>query len=80
MTVLEMYAQHGSVSYGEITAARFRDILLGAVPEEDEIARVGQALMEMPGNAAYDLAAELGISFQTLNTRAEILCGCGLPS
>ena len=79
MTVLEMYAQHGSVSYGEITAQRLQDILLGKSPAEDEIASVRQALMEMPGDAAYDLAIELGLSYQALNTRAQALCGRGLP-
>ncbi len=36
--------------------------------------------MEMPGDAAYDLAAELGVSFQALNARAEALCGRGIPT
>lgn len=80
MTVLEMYAQHGSVSYGELSASRLRAILLGAAPAREELSRVGQALMEMPGDAAYDLAAELGVSFQALNARAEALCGRGIPA
>ena len=79
MTVLEMYAQHGSVSYGEIAAHRLREILLGEVPSYAELPRVRQALMEMPGHTAHDLAKELGVSFQALNARADELCGQELP-
>ena len=79
MTVLEMYAQHGSVSYGEITAPRLRTILLGDDPDREELACVGQALMEMPGNMAHDLAAELGMSFEALDARAGALLGERIP-
>lgn len=80
MTTLEAYAQHGSVSYGEISAARLSEILCGATPDADERASVVQALTEMPGSSAYDLAAELGMTYASLNDRAVSLCGRGLPS
>lgn len=80
MTILQAYALHGSVSYGDISAPRLRDILLGDQPEPSEKPRVGQALMEMPGVSAFDLAAELGMSYQALNDRAMSLCGRPLPS
>ena len=80
MTVLEMYAQHGSVSYGEIAASRLREILLGEMPSYEELPCVRQALTEMPGHTAHYLAKELGVSFQTLNARAAELCGQELPT
>lgn len=80
MTTLEAYAQHGSVSYGEINAARLSEILCGATPDADERASVVQALTEMPGFSAYDLAVELGMTYASLNDRAVVLCGRGLPT
>jgi hypothetical protein len=80
MTTLEAYAQHGSVSYGEIGAARLSEILRGARPDADERASVVQALTEMPGSSAHDLAAELGMTYASLNDRAVTLCGRGLPA
>ena len=79
MTMLEAYAQHGSVSYGEINASRLREVLLGAAPVAGERASVVQALTEMPGVSAHDLAAELCMSYADLNDRALALCGRGLP-
>lgn len=70
MTMLEMYAHHGSISYGPITAERLRTILLGDEPTEAECVRAEQAMLEMPLHNAYDLAVELGIPCQTLDARA----------
>lgn len=79
MTLLEAYAQHGSVSYGQITSARLRSILLGAPPIGHERARVRQAMMEMPGKYAFELAVELNISYAVLNQRCLDLLGEELP-
>ncbi len=79
MTTLEAYAMHGSVSYGLLEADRLRDILLGSPPVPQEEPRIYQALMEMPGKCAHDLAAELGLSYQQLSARTIDLCGQGLP-
>lgn len=79
MTLLEMYAQHGSVSYGELTPARLRDILLGDAPVGHERARIRQALTELPGKYAFQLAAELNLSYGALNERALDLLGEELP-
>lgn len=80
MTTLEAYAQHGSVSYGEIDAKRLSEILYGADLHADERASVSQALMEMPGSSAHDLAAELGMTYDSLNDRTVAICGRGLPT
>ena len=79
MTLLEAYAQHGSVSYGELTPVRFGSILLGDTPVGNERARVRQALMEMPGKYAFDLASELNLSYDALNQRSLDLLGEELP-
>ncbi len=79
MTVLEAYAHHGSISYGKISAPRLKEILLGDAPNDDESPCVFQALMEMHGALAFDLAVELGISYDSLNNRALILCEQSLP-
>jgi len=57
MTVLAMYAQHGSCSYGE---ARLRAILHGDTPTDAELARFGQAMLEMPADSVPERAAEIG--------------------
>ena len=80
MTLLEAYAQHGSVSYGKLTPARFGSILLGDPPVGDERARIRQALMEMPGKYAFDLASELNLSYAALNQRSLDLLGEELPA
>lgn len=46
MTWLAVYAQHGSCSYGELSAKRLREILLGDAPAPDERASIRQALLE----------------------------------
>ncbi len=79
MTMLETYAQHGSVSYGQLTAARLRSILLGDEPTTQERVRVRQALMEMPGVGAFELANEIGISYRDLNKRCFDLLAEELP-
>lgn len=79
MTVLEACAHHGSVSYRKISAARLRDILLGAEPAQGELASVEQALTEMPAARGYDLAVEIGMTHVALDARTRDLCnGQGL--
>lgn len=85
MTRLEAYAQHGSCSYSPITAERLRAILLGATPVESEMPSVGQALLETPATGLYhdpaaELAAELGMSLEQLETRCIELTGEKLGS
>lgn len=75
MTTLEMYAQHGSVSYGDLDPERLREILLGDPPTSAELVRAEQAVMETPVSSAHQLAAELGISFADLDARAVELFG-----
>jgi len=77
--MLEMYAQHGSVSHGPIGADRLKAILLGDSPDSEEYPRVWQSLMEMPGSHAFDLASEIGVSYRYLNERTRELFGEGLP-
>jgi len=79
MTTLDAYAMHGSTSYGLLEAERLREILLGNPPARREEPCVYQALMEMPGKCAHDLAAELGIPYDRLLARTVELCGQGLP-
>ena len=80
MSVLESYAHHGSMSYGQISPSRLHEILLGDEPDSAERARVGQALLEMPGRSAFDLAAELRMTHDALNTRCLELFGHPLPT
>jgi hypothetical protein len=79
MNTLEAYAHHGSTSYGPLAPQRLKDILFGDIPVGAELARVEQALMETPGAYAYDLAVELGITYESLNDRARKLLGRDLP-
>ncbi len=79
MTTLEVYAHHGSTSYGEITAALLREILCGATPEREEIPRVCQALTETAGYKAYELAEELGLQHEEIDARTRAICDRGLP-
>lgn len=85
MTWLAAYAQHGSCSYGEISAARLREILLGDAPARDEQASVRQALLEMDAVAlncspAQELAVELGLTLAQLDARCVGLTGDRLGS
>lgn len=80
MTALELYAHHGSTSYGSLTTERLRQILEGDTPNRDEIARVGQAFDEIPGAIAFDLAVEMGISYERLNGRVKEIIGHGVPA
>ncbi len=80
MTTLDLYAHHGSTSYGGITSARLREILRGTAPDRQEIPRVCQALTETAGYKAYELADELGLEYADLDARTRAICGCGLPS
>lgn len=75
MTVLAMYAQHGSCSYGEISAARLRSILHGDTPTDAERVRFEQAMLEMPADSVPDLAAEIGMTAAEIEKRTIALCG-----
>lgn len=75
MTVLAMYAQHGSCSYGEISAERLRAILHGDTPTDAERVRFEQAMLEMPADAVSDLAAEIGMTTAEIEERTIALCG-----
>ena len=75
MTVLAMYAQHGSCSYGEISAARLRSILHGDTPTDAERVRFEQAMLEMPADSVPDLAAEIGMAAAEIEERTIALCG-----
>ena len=75
MTVLAMYAQHGSCSYGEISAARLRSILHGDTPTDAERVRFEQAMLEMPADSVPDLAAEIGMTAAEIEERTIALCG-----
>ncbi len=79
MTALDFYAHHGSTSYGALTSARLREIILGAAPGREETPRVCQALTETAGYKAYELAEELGLEHEDIDARTRALCGCGLP-
>ena len=75
MTVLAMYAQHGSCSYGEISAARLRSILHGDTPTDAERVRFEQAMLEMPADSVPDLAAEIGMTAAEIEERTIALSG-----
>jgi hypothetical protein len=75
MTVLAMYAQHGSCSYADITAARLREILQGAVPAYEELPSVRQAMTEMPAHLVPRLAEEIGMTADQIIRRTIQLCG-----
>lgn len=83
MTTLQAYAAHGSVSYGEISAERFAEIVKGDVPTTGERVSVCQGLTEMHaasinGNSADELAAELGMARADIEARCRELCGVAL--
>lgn len=85
MTWLAAYAQHGSCSYGELSAERLREILLGDAPAPDERASVSQALLETDAVAlncapAQELADELGLTLGQLDARCVELTGHKLGS
>lgn len=75
MTVLAMYAQHGSCSYGEISAERLRAILHGDAPTDAERVRFEQAMLEMPADSVPDLATEIGMTAAEIEARTMALCG-----
>lgn len=79
MSFLQSYAQHGSTSYGDLEASRLLEIIRGAEPAPEEMPRLQQAFMEMPGYRAHDLAAEIGMSHADLEARVTALLGEELP-
>lgn len=85
MTTLQAYAAHGSTSYGEITAARFAEIVRGDTPTPDERLCVCQGLTEMHATSvgrdmAGELAAEIGATRAELEARCQELCGVALAA
>lgn len=85
MTWLAAYAQHGSCSYGDLSAKRLREILLGDAPAPDERESVRQALLETDAVAlncapAQELADELGLTLAQLDARCVELTGRKLGS
>lgn len=83
MTTLQAYAAHSSVSYGEISAERFAEIVKGDTPTTGEKVRVCQGLTEMHAasinrDSAEELATELGMTRAAVEARCHELCGVGL--
>jgi hypothetical protein len=75
MTVLEMYAQHGSCSYNPITPDRLREVLQGATPAREELPSVRQAMTEMPAHEVPRLAEEIAMTADQITRRTIELCG-----
>lgn len=85
MMTLQAYAAHGSTSYGEISAARFAEIVRGDAPTPDERLSVCQGLTEMHATSigrdvADELAAEIGVTRAALEARCQELCGVALAA
>lgn len=83
MTILQAYAAHSSVSYGEISAERFAEIVKRAAPTTGEKVSVCQGLTEMHAvsinrDMAAELAEELGLSRAAVEARCRELCGAGM--
>ncbi len=83
MTTLRAYAAHGSVSYGDISAARFGEIVQGDTPTTGERVSVCQGLTEMHAasvnrESADELAAELGMTRAAVEARCRELCGVAM--
>lgn len=83
MKTLDAYAAHGSVSYGDISAARFAEIVRGDVPTTGERVSVCQGLTEMHATSinresADELAAELGMTRAEIEARCRELCGVAM--
>jgi len=83
MTTLQACAAHGSVSYGEISAERFADIVQGDTPTKGERISVCQGLTKMHATSvgrdvAGELAAEIGVTRAALDARCQQLCGVAL--
>ena len=80
MKMIEVYALRGSISYGELTPTRLKEILLGASPADAEKASVFQSLVEtdavtLNGTPAADLALELNLTLEELDARCIELTG-----
>lgn len=83
MTTLQAFAAHGSVSYGEISAERFAEIVQGDTPTTGERVSVCQGLTEMHASSinrdsADELAAELGMTRSAVEARCRELCGVAM--
>lgn len=83
MTTLQVYAAHSSVSYGEISAERFAEIVKGDTPTTGENVRVCQGLTEIHAasinrDSADELATELGMTRAAVEARCCELCGAGM--
>jgi len=74
---------HGSVSYGEISAGRFAEIVRGDAPNTGERVSVCQGLTELHASSvnresADELAAELGMTRANIEARCRELCGVAM--
>lgn len=79
MTTLQAYAAHGSVSYGEISAERFAEIVRGDSPTQDEKVSVCQGLTEMhAASINQNTANELAVEREALEARCQELCGVAM--
>lgn len=83
MTTVQAYAAHSSVSYGEINAERFAEIMKGDAPTTGEKVRVCQGLTEMHAasinrDSAEELATELGMTRANVEARCHELCGVAM--
>lgn len=83
MTTVEAYAAHGSVSYGDISARRFAEIVRGDAPTTGERVSVCQGLTEIHASSvnresADELAAELGMTRAAIEARCRELCGVAM--
>ena len=83
MKTLDAYAAHASVSYGDISASRFAEIVRGDVPTTGERISVCQGLTEMHATSincesADELAAELGMTRAEIEARCQQICGVAM--
>lgn len=77
MTQLEMYAHHGSFSFGfieHLSPDRLREVLQGATPTREELLRVSEAMVGMPTHEVPGLAAEIGMTADQITRRPIELC------
>ena len=83
MTTVQAYAAHGSVSYGEISAERFAEIVKGDVSTTNKRVSVCQGLTEMRASSINrdstdEVAAEIGITRADIEARCREPCGVAM--
>ena len=72
---LRSYARPGSISHGGLPPERLAAILRGAAPAGPEIARLRQALLEMPAAGLAPFAGDLGLTAAAVERRLLELFG-----